>query len=393
MTRLVSLAVVLAWAAAVAAETGSHAPVAASSGAPMTQDQIDQRFKEAKASDIVGQLNKFKNGRAFSDPKIRKKLQSPEAVQFLRKLVNNDPAAMSLAEMVARSYPELRNLSQEELRSFLRQGAQRLQPGAAFDPPSSRPALPESAPNVPSLDERELAARQAYAERIGDLLKSWKLERLEGTLQDSPTFHHMLRELSRNVPADGAFPTTTLPNNFATNLQKLEGLVGDLRRWLPKKLPQLENIELPRGPRPSAASFSLGTSGLPGGFNLPTSGTVLLAVVAVGLAAVAAWRWFGRPLRASDAALVAAELEAVDPDTVSSREQLIRAVEHLTLLRFGRDARHWHHRRIERRLAAVAEKSDAEALTRIYELARYAPHADTDWSAARPLLRRLAPGA
>jgi hypothetical protein len=101
--------------------------------------------------------------------------------------------------------------------------------------------------------------------------------------------------------------------------------------------------------------------------------------IAIGIVAVAAvWKL----LADRRAARTAAGLSGwrlgpwpVDPAQVTTREELIRAFEYLSLLRFGRAARSWNHRAIAGRWGDQSAEA-AQHLATLYEKARYAPPAD-----------------
>jgi hypothetical protein len=69
----------------------------------------------------------------------------------------------------------------------------------------------------------------------------------------------------------------------------------------------------------------------------------------------------------------------VQPGAVSTRQDLVRAFEHLALLRLGRDASTCHHHELADRLAGVNDTDNARCrqaanlLAWLYEQARYAP--------------------
>ena len=78
--------------------------------------------------------------------------------------------------------------------------------------------------------------------------------------------------------------------------------------------------------------------------------------------------------------------------TVNSWPDLIRAYEALAVNRFGLSATHWHHRQIGQQLANNSDRHEAERLTDLYELGRYAAHVEplNDWQPVRDSLRKLA---
>ncbi|MBL8865538.1 MAG: hypothetical protein JNK93_08245 [Planctomycetia bacterium] len=65
----------------------------------------------------------------------------------------------------------------------------------------------------------------------------------------------------------------------------------------------------------------------------------------------------------------------VDPRTIASREELVRAFEYLSILLCGDAARVWNHLTIARALRRQIPASDlvADELAKLYELARYTP--------------------
>jgi hypothetical protein len=71
-----------------------------------------------------------------------------------------------------------------------------------------------------------------------------------------------------------------------------------------------------------------------------------------------------------------------------TREELVRAFEHLSLLRLGRDAVHWNHVEIAGRLGEGDRRRTAEQLAGLYEKARYAPASDPLPDAAIATARR-----
>jgi len=83
-----------------------------------------------------------------------------------------------------------------------------------------------------------------------------------------------------------------------------------------------------------------------------------------------------------------------NPAHVTTREDLIRAFEYVSLLRLGPNARHWNHREIA---AALGVENDrrydgryeaAEQLASLYEQARYAPPEEALSDAALAAARR-----
>ncbi len=86
----------------------------------------------------------------------------------------------------------------------------------------------------------------------------------------------------------------------------------------------------------------------------------------------------------------------VEPGAVRTREQLVRAFEHLALLLFGLPARTMNHEELARGMAGLpaTRAEDARELAAAYEQARYAPPqdelSDDRLAAARRQLASLA---
>ena len=83
---------------------------------------------------------------------------------------------------------------------------------------------------------------------------------------------------------------------------------------------------------------------------------------------------------------------------ITTRTQLIAAFDYLALLLLGDEVRTWNHVAVAQRLGESAARSPAaEALARLYELARYTPGDDTlppeAQAAARRCLATLAGSA
>jgi len=65
----------------------------------------------------------------------------------------------------------------------------------------------------------------------------------------------------------------------------------------------------------------------------------------------------------------------IDLDTIRTREELVRAFDHVSLDQIGEEARSWNHRVIADQIADTrpAQAEPAGELAGLYERARYAP--------------------
>jgi hypothetical protein len=121
----------------------------------------------------------------------------------------------------------------------------------------------------------------------------------------------------------------------------------------------------------------------------------LLLVVAVAALAFLAWRGLGwyRDHQEKLASQWRLGPWPVQPQAVSTREQLVLAFEHLALMLLGLPARSYSHKDVAREVGGVPVKELAAA----YEKARYAPASDemseAEIARARKLLCDLAGAA
>ena len=110
------------------------------------------------------------------------------------------------------------------------------------------------------------------------------------------------------------------------------------------------------------------------------AGSWLPVILLVAFAAIGLILWKFWPMiqgRESTAAQAVRSLGRwpVDPRTIKSREELVRAFEYLSILLCGDAARVWNHLTIAKALRQQIPESElvAEELAKLYELARYTP--------------------
>ena len=161
-----------------------------------------------------------------------------------------------------------------------------------------------------------------------------------------------------------------------------------------------------RSPSSSSSSTSSGSSWFSGwkaprwNIGMPSlDGTwwPLLFVIAALVGGVFLWKWFARrgidPMRIDPYALGP---WPVDPHHLRTRQDVVIAFEHLSVLLCGEVAKTWTHTTIAGALSelAMAEPQRAMMLARLYELARYTPIEEplttAELAEARRLVCRLA---
>jgi hypothetical protein len=132
--------------------------------------------------------------------------------------------------------------------------------------------------------------------------------------------------------------------------------------------------------RPSAPSGPSSGWGWGGGGGIGGIGGAWLPFVLLLLAVVAVFVWFQlKNLKAREAAVAFAGGGLgpwpVDPRSINTREDVVKAFEYLSVLICGPSAKNWTHGTIAAALADLAATHEETALmlARLYELARYAP--------------------
>jgi hypothetical protein len=189
----------------------------------------------------------------------------------------------------------------------------------------------------------------------------------KGPLGNSPTLRDLGRRLSQ--PMGGSQGSET-PDGLAQRLERL-GETDGFKNFVSR---------LPKFSRSNSSSFAPASAPSLGSFDRtdPRTFRTILVVCLVVVMIVLAWKLLKDRRTALDADGRAAWRLGpwpVDPAQINTREELIRAFEYLSLLRFGRPARSWNHRAIARRLGDQSQQA-AEHLAGLYEKARYAPPAD-----------------
>jgi uncharacterized membrane protein YgcG len=116
-----------------------------------------------------------------------------------------------------------------------------------------------------------------------------------------------------------------------------------------------------------------GISGSGGGSWLPV--ILFVSILAIGLGLFLFWPMLKQTRTPAEIAVRAVEKWPVDPRTINSREQLVKAFEYLSVLLCGDAARVWNHETIATALRIQIPSSEliADELASLYEIARYTP--------------------
>lgn len=259
-------------------------------------------------------------------------------------------------------------------------------PPSFSPPPPSLPPLNESEPEPSLLDRMKEESTKWLMDNLddagGNVLEA--LTQMDGRDELSP-LADLVRSLRQpdfsgmNLNETSLFPTQQVGSlahslsNVGNYLHQQDGVWSEIRSFF-RNAPA---PSLPHFGRPSisvpASSIPDGEGLLPALLSLLMLGTIVLLLCksgfrfkSAGSGESAEWRLGPWP---------------VSPSGVSTRQDVIRAFEHLVLLFFGPAAAACHHRRLAERLAEQdgdnpGHRQAAEMLAWLYEQARYAPTED-----------------
>jgi hypothetical protein len=362
----------------------SHVAIPSSAEGMSATELLARKLGEAELSDYLKGLLKSNGVDATTAEDL---LKNPFAADILKRLADGDPVLLKLAEQAAAGRPEFKGLSSDQIRLLLSDKAKGL-----INPDIRESDLRKSLELMqPNAVERERLARQAYNERITDLLREFKMEDMVNQLREAPAFQNWMEGLvkagNQNVSPLTLGDTMHVFGGFDQWIRKI-------RPFIPSNLSALRRLDVSRTPsptvhlpsfgfsRPSVSSFDLGGS-------WPTL-VMLGAATAIVIVALMRLRL---PARLPIVAAIRLGPWPVDPRRVKTRQELIAAFEYLALLKCGADAVHWHHRDVASRLSGDAvSRSDAKTLADLYEQARYTPlmaQSSANWESSRTPLCRL----
>lgn len=258
------------------------------------------------------------------------------------------------------------------------------QGGPAGDPKPASPSQPKPAAVRPPPDVTRDQAKQ-----FGAVAGWW--EKNVGPLDATPAVKDVITDVIKTAtPASGKGPLADLfGSDDAQTGAKSEG-------WMTRNLGDIKLSDLGslNWDRPPAAEV-----GVPSGAGLAAGGSLLLPLLAAAALGLGWYFWRKAPLRqARRAARAGLGPWPLDPRRISTREELIRAFEYLSLKTLGPTAAHAHHvaltAGLRDRHPAAADAADE--LGDLYAVARYAPADDPfpadGLPAARAAFGRLGEG-
>ena len=389
-----------------------------------------QRLQELRElHQLQDQVQKLLKDRDFLD-NIKKYLSDSDVERLREKLrrgkgLSQDSSWQPFLER-ASAWRKLDERQIEQLRDWARRTEHTSpapsDPGSpqdsnpAVSPPASitPPNLPTPLPSLPPQTEPE--PEQSLLDRMKEDSTKWLMDNLDDvggnvleaiTQMDGREEFAPLAELLRtvrqpdfsdlNLNENAFFPTRQVGSlahslsDVGDYLHQPGGVLSEMRSFF-------REASMPSLPRLGSPSISLPASSAPDGegwlpalLSLLMLGTIVLFLCKSGFAFKSAGSGQGDEWRLGP--------WPVPPSGVSTRQDVIRAFEHLVLLCFGPAAAACHHRTLAERLAEQdggnpGRRQAAEMLAWLYEQARYAPAEDAlspeQFSDARHALCQLA---
>jgi hypothetical protein len=336
-------------------------------------------------------LKKLKNG-DWKNPKFLER-EGPKLLEMFKKMgfVQKEGDGLKLN---AEKLNELKKL-QKNTRPFENQGDPNPFPETQPDNPQQivRPPIKGDPPDSSKLKPLDLppAADVNEPDNLAEFFKDW-MHNMEDSkfgelFKNSPGFQEGLKDLAQAFQkGEGAM---WKPGSGFANAFSKWGNPGELA-WFKNAWSNFNNLSLPsmRRPRVFAPKFGgwaahipaagPGVFGAPGGVGggIGVGMFFLWAGIAV-VVLVLLWKFLPQLKVAARARQEQGWHPGpwpVDPRTVATRAEVVRAFEFLSLLRFGLDVRTWNHRDIASALGTEAgNRRAAHELAQVYELARYTP--------------------
>lgn len=345
----------------------SHAPVPAGSPDLSNNELLERRLAEAQAPQF---LRRLISNPSLIDGRLRRQLQdNPAAAEVLRRVMDGDPAMLQLLDQLGAAH------SAESLRDLARRYLDAAEAGR------------RSTNNSLSAEERSRLAGRAYAERIDDFLRDYRLAGVSDQLKNSGVFNDWIKTLTQIDP-DRQSPFTA--NDLTRAVLRADDLLGSLREWLPKDLSMLQRLDFspPESPLFTIPRLSFGTPA--GSIGFPESGFTAAVYGVIGLMLlIAAWKWARHVWASRQPHDARAGLGPwpTDPLQVATREQLVAAFDYYAVFALGAAASSWHHRAVA--AEAPGDRDAARRLADLYEQARYSPTTTGPWESSRDLFARL----
>jgi len=337
-------------------------------------------------------IEQLKNNPAFKDPKFLEQLEKMLRDQdFPRNLEGKLPEGTPVPDK--QQGAELADKLKDVMEAG-KQGAGNPDIPKGMNPPNVDPVAPDPS-KVPTPE-----AKSPYAEN--DWVK-W----MEKNFGDSPAAKDAVKDLINSMQKGD------LKGMFDDVPELKNGGWKDVADWGKSNGLDLSKVKPPdvstgkSGPimgtgGGGGSSWDGGGGGSPlgggGGVGLGGGGTALAVIAAIAAAIFLALMLFRRWKfdQARRAAQGAGGPAGIDFDSIRSREELVRAFDHVSLSQIGEEARAWNHRVIADQFAEVkpTQAAPANELAGLYERARYAPLGEDlsagDFADARRDLRAIA---
>jgi hypothetical protein len=318
---------------------------------------------------------------------FKKQFTEEEWQKFRENLLRGDgPDGDSRWSELVRQMASENKLDDQTLRRLAESfGARKMPPlndrVASIRPPiSSGPAhSPSRAPLLSGLPPEQSPWR-----KMRDQSEKWLSQHLEGMTGD------MAQVLSESRPAAEDAPVA----EFLRFLEQTDLSLSESAMELHDNLPSMKDILAePRGvwgemhslfrdvPLPSLSGLNSGPLAPSMSSAAPENGpwgTATITLLTLSVFLLLAWKMSGWSMARKEPSEIGLGAWPVAPAAVATRQDLVRAFEHLALLCLGARAIPFHHHELAGRLAEQdpdnpARRQAVELLAWLYEQARYAP--------------------
>ncbi len=348
----------------------------------LRSENLDDTDKRAEAIRRLGEnphvqqlaqkwLSDQKNSNRLKEHLTREEIKALS--EAIKKEQNNGDKHASRARTDPSGGLGTESERQSNSSSNNQEGEERSNPAAG--PPHSDPPSHD-----PDHLRAEADARQQL-HRFGDFLDD-----AADRFRDSPAVSKALRDLSRQTLTQDTSGGESLQEQLARfnrYTQRADGWADSGRSFFGRlDLPGLPKIKAPRMdlPAPNLPSFNTPAMNVPDVGSESAWSAILWVAVAAAFGLVLWKLWSQLQTSGSGDSTAAWRLGPwpVNPARIATGEELIRAFEYLSLLRFGPVARTWNHLDVA---AGLTEKQPelqqaAHDLAATYEQARYAPAND-----------------
>lgn len=330
-------------------------------------------------------------------PTLRKAIDKFKGIAPLTSPGSKPPAPKKVLDSTKNSQPPPTNIAERE---------------PSKSPPPIPPLDPQPGLGPHSVPTQAYLNQKRRQERVAQTLsKLW--ERNFGPLENNPGLRRAIKDLvdaGEDIKGNDGNNFWQFLEQSAGDKNGVEDFLKDLNgitsnqpgsawKWPKFDLPSMGKWEWGNWDGEKETSPSQGTATPPPSSTSGSFGAIggdswlpLILLLALAIGGLFLWRFGKRSSTEQSVLEVQRHLGPwpVNPRSLASREDVVKALEYLALLRNGESARSWNHIK----LAFELESRSAEPIARLYAQSRYAPGSEPltaeELAEARRLVCRLA---